>query len=130
MAYPPVASFSSESFVPTTELAGDKQIITQRATILSGQVLAYLRVLGKVTASGKLVAHNPGASDGSEVAVAIAAYAVDASGGDVVENVITQGEFAMQALAYHASTDTDAEKLALFPLGHPISIKKLAYGAA
>lgn len=51
-------------------------------TILSGQVLKPGDVLGKVTASGKFKALTPGASDGSEVAAAIAYAAVDATGGD------------------------------------------------
>lgn len=51
-------------------------------TILSGQVLNPGEVLGKVTASDKYKVLTPGASDGSEVAAAIAYAAVDATGAD------------------------------------------------
>ena len=37
----------------------------QKVTVLSGQSLALLEVVGKVTASGKVVALNPAALDGS-----------------------------------------------------------------
>jgi hypothetical protein len=53
-----------------------------KVTILSGQTVVPGQVLGKVTASGKFKALTPGASDGSEVALAIAYAAVVASGAD------------------------------------------------
>lgn len=130
MPFPPVASRSSESFSPPHTLAGDKAITTQGAVALSGQTFVYLQVLGRVTASKKLVAHDPAATNGSEVAVALAAYPVDASAADTPCQVITAGEFAMQALTFNAATNTDALKLAVFPIGSPIIVKKLAYGAA
>jgi len=51
----------------------------QKVTVLSGQSLALLEVVGKVTASGKVVALNPAALDGSEAAAGIMIGAVDAS---------------------------------------------------
>lgn len=51
-------------------------------TILADEVLPAQQVLGKITASGKFVALNPGAADGSEVAAAILYAAVDATGAD------------------------------------------------
>lgn len=53
-----------------------------KVTILSGQSVVPGQVLGKVTASGKFKALTPAASDGSEVAAAIAYAAVDASVAD------------------------------------------------
>lgn len=128
--FPAVASVTSESFTPFQALAADHQVTTQLATIASGAgVLSYLQVLGKITASGKLTVHNPGASDGSQVAVALATGAFDATSADVNCPVITEGVFAMQALTYHSSVTTDAAKLATFPIGSNIVIKKLAFGA-
>ena len=51
----------------------------QKVTVLFGQSLALLEVVGKVTASGKVVALNPAALDGSEAAAGIMIGAVDAS---------------------------------------------------
>ncbi len=50
--------------------------------ILSGQNLVAMAALGRVTASGKFVEHDPAASDGSEDCVAILFDAVDASAAD------------------------------------------------
>ena len=130
MAYPNVASVATESFTPTNDIAGDITVTTQVVTVLSGQVLSYLQVLGRVTASGKLVAHAPAAADGSQIAVALAAYPVDATGADVQAEVITAGTFSMQSVVVNAATNTDARKQSLFPLGGPIVIKKRIFGAA
>lgn len=52
------------------------------ATLITGQNLGVGRVLGKITASGKLTAVAPGASDGSEVAAAVLFKACDATSAD------------------------------------------------
>jgi hypothetical protein len=48
-------------------------------------------VLGKVTVGGKYVAHDPDASDGSEIAVALLWDKVDASGGDTPAVALVRG---------------------------------------
>ena len=48
-------------------------------------------VLGKVTASGKYAAHDPGAVDGTETAVAVLWGKADAAGGDVPAVVLLRG---------------------------------------
>ena len=129
--FPPVAGIVNESFTPSIDMIGDADVITQTATIASGAgVVVYLQVLGLVTASGKLVKHNPAGADGSQNATALAAYGVDATSGDVVCQVITAGEFAVQSLTFNAATNTDALKLAVFGLNHPIKVKKAIYSAA
>lgn len=54
----------------------------ENVTLISGQNLVAGSVLGKITASGKYTMVAPGASDGSQTAVAILWDNVDASGGD------------------------------------------------
>jgi hypothetical protein len=54
----------------------------QKVTVLSGQNLALLEVVGKVTASGKVVALDPAGVDGSEVAAGVMIAAVDATSAD------------------------------------------------
>lgn len=51
----------------------------EKVTAASGQNLALLEVIGKVTADGSVVALNPAAIDGSEVAAGIMIGACDAS---------------------------------------------------
>lgn len=129
--FPSVASVTTETFTPFQAYAGDHPVTTQVATIASGAgALVYLQVLGKITASGKLTVHNPAAADGSQVAVALAAGPFDATSADVTCPVITEGVFSTQAVTFHASVTTDAAKLATFPIGSNIVLKKLAFGTA
>lgn len=127
MAFPPVVSRSVESYTPGVIYAGMNDVTTQPATLTAGTYV-YLQVLGRITASGKLKAHDPGASDGSQVPVALAAYPQVAAA-DAAAEVITSGEFAVSALAFHASLTTDAAKIAAFPVGSTIIVKKTAFGA-
>jgi hypothetical protein len=48
-------------------------------------------VLGKVTATGKYAAHDPGATDGTETAVAVLWGNADASGGDAPAVALVRG---------------------------------------
>lgn len=130
LTFPPVAGVTSESFVPSGDLAGSFDVRTQQATLVAGAgTIVYLEVLGRITGTGKLTKHNPAAADGSQVAVALAAYGVTVGGSDVEANVITSGEFSMNAVTFNAATNTDALKLAVFPVGSDIIIKKPAFGA-
>lgn len=128
--YPSIAGFSSESFTAPQGFALDSDVIDQSATIVSGAgTIVFGQVLGMITASGKLTKHAPAASDGSQIAVAVAAYPVDATSADVVAKVYTAGVFAMDALVYNAATNSDALKLAVFPLTSTLKVRKLAFGS-
>jgi Bacteriophage lambda head decoration protein D len=59
-------------------------------TIDAGQLEAGT-VLGKITATGKYVAHDPAASDGSQTAAAVLWDRADASAGDVPAIAIVRG---------------------------------------
>lgn len=68
------------------------------------------QVLGKITASGKYVAHAPAASNGSETAVAILYAAVDATSADAPAVIVARdAEVKRVELTYNVATDTDAE---------------------
>ncbi len=76
--------------------------------------LSPSQLLGKITASGKFAPHDPTASDGSEVAVAVLYSAVDASTADAEGvAVVRDCEVKGAELVYHADIDTEAEKLAV-----------------
>ena len=83
----------SETYAPDNLLAGDFPLVTGSVTILSGQVLSRGAVLGKVTASGKHILCDTGASNGSQNPDHILAEDVDASGGDVEAIVYKTGQF-------------------------------------
>lgn len=127
MGYPQVASRSVESFAPGHIYAGISDVVTAPAIVVAGTYV-YLQVMGRITASGKLKAHDPAASDGSQVAVALCAipavYTADAT-----PEVIVSGQFNIEAVTFNASITTDAAKLATFPIGSQIILKKTAYGA-
>ena len=57
-------------------------VMNETGILASGQNLGAMRALGRVTVGGKLVAWNPGASDGSQTIVGFLRRAVDATSGD------------------------------------------------
>ena len=62
MAYPQIASRSVESFAPGHIYAGISDVVTAPAIMVAGTYV-YLQVMGRITASGKLKAHDPAASE-------------------------------------------------------------------
>lgn len=128
--FPPVAGVASESFTPPTDNLGTSDIETRRVTAKSGEAWSYLQVLGRITASGKFVKHAPAATDGSEVAVALAAYAVPTLAADTTVSVIVEGEFDIAGCTFDASITTDAAKLAVFdPITSQIKLTARAFGS-
>lgn len=103
------------SYSPTPLFAGDLDIITEEGVVDTG-VLAKYTVVGKITATGKLVQWAPGAADGSEKAYGILTQAVDATAADVRVGVYIGGFFNDAALVWptHASADTLIERKAAF----------------
>ena len=74
-------------------------------TIASGQNLEAGAVLGKISASGKYVAVNPGATDGSQTAAAVLIYETDASAGDALATVASRmAEVATDLLVWPTGT--------------------------
>ena len=70
-------------------------------------------VLGKITASSKYVASPDTGADGSQVATAVLAYNVDATGGDVKAVIVARdAEVKKDDLAYAASVNDGAKKTA------------------
>lgn len=131
MADTPIVSYSSAAGPVHGDIfAGSSDVITKPGTLVSGQgTVVRGQVLGLVTASGKFAKHNPGAADGSQTAVAIAAFPADATSADAALAVYVAGEFAMDLLVWHATTDTEAERLAAFSIGSPIVVKKRYFSA-
>ena len=89
---------------------GDRSM--ENVTIESGAgELEAGTVLGVKTASGKYVAYDPTASDGSETAAAIIYAGVDATSADeAAAAVVRDAEIIREALRWGANVTTDAQK--------------------
>lgn len=99
----------------TQLFAGDSPVITSESVVASGAgVLAKYTVLGKVSASGKLVPLNPAASDGSQVGYGILSQPVDATSTDVRVGTFIGGTFNDAALVWPAALTTLAQRKAVF----------------
>ena len=116
----PLASNSSEAYSPDNFVLGEVQ--TNTGILVTGQNLTEYSVLGRVTATGKLVECNNGAVDGSEEPVAILIYAVDATAADKNCQIYVAGQFNAALINWPASFDTQAEKDGAFD-GTAISLK-------
>lgn len=64
---------------------------TREVVTIAGGALSPGTVLGRITASGKYAAHDPGATDGTETAVAVLWGKVDATSGDVDAVALLRG---------------------------------------
>lgn len=93
----------------------------ENMTVLSGENLRAMEVVGIVTASGKVAQHNPGAADGRETAAGVLLYAVDASAGDTPGVVLRRDaevrDSALQFINGIAQGDRDDAVAALEGLG-------------
>lgn len=102
-------------------ITGSHPYHTALGTIASGETLAARTPLGQVTASGKFVAWDPAANDGSEKAVRLSLYAVDASAADAEAQLIDGGSFNPELVVWPDGV-TAAQKLAAF-VGTPIVLQ-------
>lgn len=110
-----IASSSQETYSPDNLVAGSgMSIATRSGTLITGQSLARGAVVGRITASGKLTECDPGASDGSQVAIGILVHDTDASAADKVCQIYVAGEFHIDEMTWHAGFSTDLLKTAAF----------------
>lgn len=98
------------------------ETITDSGVIEAGQNLQRGAVLGKITASGKLVLSVDTATDGSQTPYAVLNQSTDASGGDKVAPIILCGELNEGALVFGGAHTADSTRDALRDVG--IYIKK------
>jgi hypothetical protein len=93
---------------------GNGNISRDSITIVSGAgVVRAGTVLGKITASGKYTPSPATGADGSQVAVAVNLYEVDATSADVaVAAIMRDAEVNVNTLTYAASVDDNTKKAA------------------
>ena len=110
-----LAGTETTAYAPTDILAGDSPALAfENGTLAAGQNLAVRAVLGRVTATRKLVQCNPAANDGSQVAVGILVHATDATSADKPVQFYKAGCFFASALNWHAGFDSADKKAAAF----------------
>jgi Bacteriophage lambda head decoration protein D len=100
------------SFV-LTEL--DRTLSRDVVTIASGQgKLQAGTVLGKLTSGGKYVKSPATGSDGSQTAIAVLAYPVDATSADVTDAVVVANDAEVKnlMLIYDSTVDDNTKKAA------------------
>ena len=111
----------TELYKDNTFRAGDFPTVSKAYTVASGQNLVAGTVIGVVTASGKAVACDTAASDGSQNPVAVLPTAVDASAADSETHAYVSGHFRGEKLTYGGATTANDVRDALRPLGIYIS---------
>lgn len=114
-----IARSSVETFQPDSLLLGGL-IDFGNGTLASGQNLARGAVLGRVTATGKLVASVQTATDGSQEPVAVLVHDIDASAGDADCQFVRGGWVNSELLTWDA-TWTAALQASAFD-GTPIRV--------
>lgn len=101
-----LATSEMTSFNNTQLLAGECELVSEECTVDAG-VLAKYTVLGRITATGKVVQLNPGASDGSQIACGVLTQPVNAGTADVRAGMYTGGFFNHEALVWPAGVTHD-----------------------
>lgn len=110
--------------------AGEADIVSSQGVLVDGVAYVGGQVLGRITASGLFTKHTPGASDGSQNAIAILAYDVATPTAGKKEAIYLGGVFNIDALTFHATTNTDALKAAAFDGTNIVGQKLLGNPAA
>lgn len=99
------ASRTAESYTPTEILAGDYPLASRPET--AGGAIAAGVIVGRITASGKLIPSVKTAADGSQTPIGIAATAASADGDPVV--VYTSGNFDAAHVGLSGRTLSEAQ---------------------
>jgi len=109
-----IAGSATASHAPDNLIAGSDGIMTDSATLLSGQNLTRKQVVGRVTATRKLIECAPGAIDGSQIPVGVLAHDCDASAADKTCQFYKGAKLRLSEVIWHANFTTDAQKKAAF----------------
>lgn len=114
----------SETFTRSLDdiIVSDYPVLTEPETVASGADLAQYGVVGRITASGKVILSLAAAGDGSETPIGIAAVAAAAAAADVVAPMFKSGHFDPTKLVYGAGHD--AASVALAFEGTPLFLRE------
>ncbi len=113
------------TFAPNDLLVSDVPVITRNVTIASGQNIKRGTVIGKITASDKYIQSLAAAEDGSQVPSLVAAYDVDATGGDKVAAVYASAAFDSTKLTIGTGHTVASVERAFRDAGAPLYVRVL-----
>ncbi len=112
------AHFSKQSYRPKAIEGGDFPQVTRSGTLAAGQNLTRGAVLGRITASGKLVLSASASSDGSQGVFAILADdEADATAGDIGITYYVTGHYFAPNLTFGTGHTADSTRDTLRGLG-------------
>lgn len=117
---------ATASFAPNDLLVGDYPVATRTVTYLAGALYVRGTVLGEITASKKVTTSLSAAGDGSEVPRLVAAYDVDATGGDVVAQAYASGGFDASKMTFGTGHTATTVEAAFRKDGAPLYVRTLA----
>lgn len=112
----------TDVYTPDNFFTGSKPVGTKEVVIKTGENIAAREVVALQTSTGKYITYAEGGTDGANVAVGIATYAVDATAADVTAQIYNAGTFNPDALVF-SGTPNAVQKAGLF-VGTPISLQK------
>lgn len=119
---------SADSPVYQELIANNSSLLfARKATLAAGQNLKRGALLGRITASGKLVLSQAAASDGSQTPVGVLVHDTDATAADVETLHYVRGDFNSAGMTIGAGHTLDSIASGLADLG--IFINK-TYGVA
>ncbi|MCP4352297.1 MAG: head decoration protein [Desulfobacterales bacterium] len=114
---------NTETYTPDTLVMAGFPEYAEPETIKSGETLTRGTVVGKITATGKIVKSLAAASDGSKDPIGILVEDVDASAADVIAPVYKAGVFNPDSLTL-GTGHSEATVKAAFE-GTPLFLRKL-----
>lgn len=120
-----LAGTETETFSVTQLFAGG-DAVTVPVTVVSGQNLVAGEVVGRITASGKIMKSVIGAVDGSATPIGIMVNDVNASGADKAGDMYVSGDFNTAALTWDAGYSTAVLKAKAFD-GTAIVVRNLIF---
>lgn len=120
------AASNHDDFVPFPQLiTGDEPaLVAEVETAGAATTFAAFTVVGRITATGLIVASVPGAADGSEDPIGITVTAKAATAGDEDVEVYVAGVFNPEALTYDAGFATVEDLRLAFKTAAPMVFLK------
>lgn len=117
-----VSLSSTDSITPDDFFTGNQATETKQVTIKVGEDIEAREVLAIESTTGKYVTYAEGGSNGTNVAVAISSYAVDASSAEQEAQVYSAGSFNPELLVF-SGTPSDLQIANMF-VDSPIVLQK------
>lgn len=108
-----LASGESSSYSQPQLFAGDGKVRTRSGQFATGQTIAAITPIARISATGLIVPWAPGASDGSQLAIGLTCEAVVTTGGAAAHGYYIGGDFNNARVQWPGGA-TDIQKAVAF----------------